>query len=89
MAADTGEPQAVSLILDKLRRLLQSARTVKLETTVDPPLPAGALKNDIDGLGDGVFRDEPESQRHTIVEAAARKAFYQIVVRTPSLGDVN
>lgn len=75
------EPPAVAVLEEKLRKLLKRAREIKTVDTVEPPLPASDLSQDVAGLGDGVFRAETQAQRYLSLETAARKVFYGILVR--------
>jgi THO complex subunit 1 len=82
MAADAlSDPPSVSVISERLRGVLQRAREIKVVDTIDPPLPIADLAQDVSSLGKHVFASQPDAHKFTVVEAAARKIFYQTIVR--------
>lgn len=86
MAADVmTEPQSVGIVSARLRALLQRARETKSVETIDPPLPVSDLAQEVSSLGKDVFRSQPDAHKFSIVETAARKIFYETIVRYSSL----
>lgn len=82
MAADALDvPPSVAAVEAKLRTLLQRARAVKTVDTVEPPLPASDLAQDVTSFSDGSLEATPSAQRSVVLETAARKVFYEILVR--------
>lgn len=81
MAADAlTEPPSVNAILAKLQNLLARAREVKSVQTIEPPLPVAEFVQEVGSLGQGVFETQLDSHRFAVVETAARKIFYEILV---------
>jgi THO complex subunit 1 len=82
MAADAMvEPSSVATISARLRHLLQRARVIKAVETIDPPLPLADLLQDISELGKHLFNSQPDTHKFAVVETAARKLFYETIVR--------
>lgn len=82
MAADAlTRPATVDAISTKLRGLLERAREIKSVQTIEPPLPVSDLVGDINSLGQDVFDSQPDTHRFSVVEIAARKIFYEVIVR--------
>ena len=82
MAADAmSDPPSVGVISERLRGLLQRAREIKSVETIDPPLPVADLAQDVSSIGKDVFASQPDAHKFTVVETAARKIFYETIVR--------
>lgn len=82
MAADAmSDPPSVGVISERLRGLLQRAREIKSVETIDPPLPVADLAQGVSSLGKDVFDSQPDAHKFTVVETAARKIFYETIVR--------
>jgi THO complex subunit 1 len=82
MAADAmSDPPAVGIISERLRALLQRAREIKSVETIDPPLPVSDLAQGVSSLGKDVFASQSDAHKFTVVETAARKIFYEAIVR--------
>lgn len=82
MAADAmAEPPSVAIVSGKLRGLLQRARDIKSVQTIDPPLPVSDLVQAVSSLGQDVFESQPDTHKFAVVETAARKIFYETIVR--------
>lgn len=61
----------------RLTTLLQRARSVKSETSIDPPLPVHALVEDDEPL---IECAEDEDLRNLAVESAVKSILYPILV---------
>lgn len=86
MAADAmTELQSVGIVSARLRALLQRARQIKSVETIDPPLPISDLALEVSSLGKDVFQSQPDAHKFSVVETAARKIFYETIVRYSSL----
>jgi THO complex subunit 1 len=82
MAGDAiSDPPSVGVISERLRALLQRAREIKSVETIDPPLPVADLAQGVSSLGKDVFGSQPDAHKFTVVETAARKIFYEAIVR--------
>ena len=82
MAADAmSDPPSVGVISERLRALLQRAREIKSVDTIDPPLPVADLVQGVSSLGKDVFTSQTDAHKFTVVETAARKIFYEAIVR--------
>lgn len=86
MAADAmTDPPSVGIISERLRGLLQRAREIKSVETIDPPLPVSDLVQGVSSLGQDVFDSQPDVHKFSVVETAARKIFYETIVRPSAL----
>lgn len=90
MAADAlAVPPSVEAISGKLRGILDRAQKVKTVRAIEPPLPVAEFKSEIASLSEGIFDGQPDAHRFAVVETAARKLFYETVVRNLDVIIVN
>lgn len=73
------ELQSVADVTSKLRGLLDHARIVKPETSVEPPLPVAELIHQIGALHDDFPDATDQSYRYATVETASRQLFYSLI----------
>jgi THO complex subunit 1 len=93
MAATTAvELEPVANVTARLTRLLERAREVKPETTVEPALPVSSFIDDILALHEDFDDQYDQSYRFITVETAAREIFFSFVHSTditdPAFGQV-
>jgi len=62
----------------RLEELLQQARNLKRETTIDPPLPVSELHSN-EGPLLGAINGDPEMHK-TVIERTAKHLYYAILV---------
>ncbi|KAK5108942.1 hypothetical protein LTR62_007657 [Meristemomyces frigidus] len=80
MAADSAsELQSVAHAIARLQELLQRARGLKPEATVNPPLQTADLASEINALHAGIDEHYEQSYRFNVVDAAARRLFYTLI----------
>ncbi|WPH02172.1 Hypothetical protein R9X50_00502700 [Acrodontium crateriforme] len=80
MAATTvAEVESVAIIKAKLQALLELARALKSEESVEPPLPTSKLLPEVDILHDDLSDAYDQNYRFAVVEAAARDIFYSYI----------
>ncbi|KAH9844862.1 THO complex subunit 1 [Teratosphaeria destructans] len=72
----------VAQVEARLQALLGKARTVKSETTVEPPLPVADFTEDVGRVLDSVDSRYDHSFRSALVETAARQIFADIIAST-------
>lgn len=83
MAATTAaELPAVVKVTARLKALLERAKTVKPETTVEPPLPVSSFLQEVTTLHDEFDEKHDQSYRFVTVETACREIFYSLVNST-------
>ena len=81
--ASAMELQPVAQVAARLQALLERARSVKPQTTVEPPLPTAELIADIDALPPGDLDARyDQTYRTNIVETAVRREFYGLIDST-------
>lgn len=80
--ASVAELQPVQSITARLEALLDSARNVKPETTVDPPLPTHQLLDEVNALYDELDGSYDQAHSFAAVETAARGLFYSLISST-------
>ncbi|KAK3049372.1 hypothetical protein LTR09_009291 [Extremus antarcticus] len=73
------ELQPVVEVNAKLQALLQQARNLKPNRTVDPPLPTAELTLEIRALHDEFTDQHDQAFRFSTVETAAREIFYALI----------
>ncbi len=79
MAADSAaQLPAVAQATTRLRALLNHAKQLKPEASVEPPLPTSDLVSEVDALQDGLAGRNV----HGVVETAARQIFYSLINST-------
>jgi THO complex subunit 1 len=78
-AASALELQAVAQVTQRLQALLERARTIKPETSVEPPLLVSTISTEVDHLLDDVDPRYDPAFRSGIVETAARRIFADLV----------
>lgn len=71
--------QPVAAATAKLQVLLDKARIIKPDSTVEPPLPIAPLIEDVNGLQDGLGESYDQASRFGAVETAARELFYALI----------
>lgn len=74
------EPISVLAVEANLRKLLVRAREVKVANSLEPAVPASEIRADVALLFKDVFAFQPDSFKFVVVETAARKVFYDLVV---------
>jgi THO complex subunit 1 len=84
-AGAMSDPPSVGVTSERLRALLQRAREIKSVETIDPPLPVADLAQEVSSLGKDVFASQSDAHKFTVVETAARKIFYEAIVRPSAL----
>lgn len=84
--------ETVALVISRLRALLQHARGLKPESTVEPPLPTAELAAAVQALHDGFDSRYDQTYRYLAVETASRELFYSLVtsmdIKDPSFVEV-
>ena len=71
--------QPVASATAKLQALLDKARTVKPDSTVEPPLPIASLIADVNGLQDGFGENYDQTAKFGAIETGAREIFYALI----------
>ena len=71
--------QPVAIATARLQVLLDKARLVKPDSTVEPPLPISPLIEDVNGLQDGFGESYDQASRFGAVETGARELFYTLI----------
>lgn len=91
-AASAAELQPVEQIAARLQSLLDLAKDVKPERTVEPPLSTANLISGIDALPHGIQGSLDDAWRQVIVENAVRQLFYSVLtsadITDPAFVDV-
>lgn len=82
MAASALQLEPVAEVIAKLHALLAKARSLKRETTIDPPLPTVDLTRDVEAIHDGHSDDAAYDQayRWATFDTAAREIFYALII---------
>lgn len=93
MAADTAaDLQPVVNVTQRLRTLLDRAKALKPEDTIEPLLPVSELLDEVHALNDDLGEDCDQTYRNSIVETAARDIFYSFIsstdIQDPAFVDV-
>ncbi|EMC92699.1 hypothetical protein BAUCODRAFT_41548, partial [Baudoinia panamericana UAMH 10762] len=84
MAADSAaDLEPVANTTARLKTLLERAREVKPEASIDPPLRTSDLLPEINALHDGVDARYDQAYKVNVVETAARGIFYGLLNSTP------
>ncbi|KAK4495735.1 hypothetical protein PRZ48_013003 [Zasmidium cellare] len=78
-ATSAAELEPVSRVTARLQALLEKARSVKPEASVEPPLPAGDLVDDVSALHDDFGEKYDQTYRFLSVETASRELFYYLI----------
>ena len=71
--------QPLSDVTARLQHLLDLARDVKLESTVEPPLPTSEFLEGVNALHDDFDESYSQTYRLATVETAARDIFYSLI----------
>ena len=74
----TAQLEPVAQIKARLQVLLESAKHVKIETTIEPPLPTTELALQVDALYDGIGERYDQAYRNSALETAAREILYSL-----------
>lgn len=77
---------SVADVTSRLRDLLDHARIVKPETSVEPPLPVGEFIHQIETLHDGFSDTSDQNYKYATVETAARELFYSLISSAEIIG---
>ncbi|EME77417.1 uncharacterized protein MYCFIDRAFT_42306 [Pseudocercospora fijiensis CIRAD86] len=90
--ASAAELEPVARVATRVKALLQHARSTKPETTIEPPLNATHLIEDIQALHDVFDGAYDQSYRFSAVETAFREIFYSLIhsteIHDPAFGEV-
>ncbi|KAK4620838.1 THO complex subunit 1 [Fulvia fulva] len=78
-ATSAAELEPVVRVSARLRALLEHARSVKAETTVEPPLPTTELTTGVEALHDDFDETHEQTTRFLAVETASRQLFYSLI----------
>lgn len=84
--ASAGELPAVKGIVIKIQSLLALARTVKPQTTINPPLPVADFLPQVQSLHNDLPEQYDQIHRFSLVETATRDVFYALI-RTTDIDD--
>ena len=80
--ASATELRPVADVTARLEALLDRAKSVKPETTVEPPLPTNEILDEVQALQDDFSDSHDQTYRFSTVETAARKTFYFLISST-------
>ena len=78
-ATSAAELEPVAKVTARLRSLLEHARAVKAESTVEPPLPVAEFATGVEALHDDFDESHDQTSRFLTVETAARQLFYSLI----------
>jgi len=81
-AASAAELQPVAQVTARLQAVLERARSLKPESSVEPALPVAELIPGVDCLHDDLDGRYDQIYKYNIVETAARKIFYNHIHST-------
>lgn len=91
-ASSTIEVPSVAKVARRLQLLLDKARIIKPESTLEPPLPRSKITADADALLDDLDSHYDQTYRFNTVEAAVRKKFHELLgsanIEDAAFGDV-
>lgn len=80
--ATAAQLQPVANVTARLQTLLDDARDVKPETTVDPPLPVSQFLEAVEALHDDFDQTRDQTYKFSTVETATRDIFYSLISST-------
>ncbi|KAI6835554.1 nuclear matrix protein [Hortaea werneckii] len=81
-AGSAAELQPVAQVTQRLQSLLEHAKGIKPQESIDPPLPTSELLPEIDALHDGLDSKADSNYKLNVVETAARGIFYDQIKST-------
>lgn len=81
-ATSAAELEPVARVTARLQALLEKARAVKPEASVEPPLPTADLVGDASALHDDFEEKYDQTYRFLTVETASRELFYSFITST-------
>ncbi|KAF2167906.1 hypothetical protein M409DRAFT_22053 [Zasmidium cellare ATCC 36951] len=81
-ATSAAELEPVSRVTARLQAVLEKARSVKPEASVEPPLPAADVVGDVSALHDDFEEKYDQVYRYLSVETASRELFYSLITST-------
>jgi len=91
-AGSAAEVPSVAKIARRLRTLLATAKIVKPERTLEPPLPRSEITADADALLDDLDCQYDQTYRFNAAEAAVRQIFHELLesasIEDAAFGDV-